>query len=112
MFSRRPATGGIGLHEGRDHRRKLEAREQFAALIEKLLAPAGLVGQHGEKFRVGSDLDPALVEDVGRTEPLRIPRRDFAKHPAAEAFAEHFNHQIQMSAHQGLRGRSQARRVS
>ena len=48
MFSRRPATGGIGLHEGRDHRRKLEAREQFAALIEELLAPAGVVGQHGE----------------------------------------------------------------
>ena len=40
-----------------------------------------------------------LVEFVARAEPLGIPRRDFAEHPAAEFLAKNFNHQIQMPAH-------------
>src|SRR5579859_2135619 len=33
------------------------------------------------------------------TEPFGIPRRDLAKHPAAEWLAKNLNHQIQMPAH-------------
>ena len=77
----------------------LKTRQQFAAFVQKLLPPAEVIFQHLVKLRLGGDLHDFFVEFVAWAEPLGIPRRDFAEHPAAEFLAKHFNHQIQMPAH-------------
>ena len=86
-------------HEGRDQRRRAEARLQFAVVVEKLLPPADVIFQNLVEFGAGGNLHDAFVEFVARAEPFGIPRRDFAEHPAAVFLAKNFNHQIQMPAH-------------
>src|SRR5260221_1443766 len=90
---------GRFAHEGRNHRRLLKSGKQFTVLVEKLLPPADVIFQNVVEFRARGNLHDAFVEFVARAEPLGIPRRDLAEHPAAEFLAKNFNHQIEMAAH-------------
>ena len=50
------------------------------------------------ELRLAREQHHLLVELIRRTEPLRVPRRDLAEHPAPVLLAEHLDHQIQMPA--------------
>ena len=87
------------MHEGGDHRCELKTREKFDVAPEKLRAPLFVVGQDFVELSFAREADDLFVELVGGAESFGIPRRDFAKHPAAMFFAKNFYHQIQMTAH-------------
>src|SRR5713101_1393782 len=80
------------LHERSDQGRRTIARLKPAVLVKKLPPPTEIIFQDVVELRAARNLHHAPVEFVDRAESLRIPRRRFAEHPAAELFAEHFHH--------------------
>ena len=99
MFA--PGRRWLGLaHEGGDHGRRGEAREEFAGgWVEELLAPIDVVVQHDVELGASTDLHDFLVEFVAGAEAFGIPRRDFAEHATSKFLAKNFHHQIQMTRH-------------
>src|SRR5712692_2276409 len=80
------------LHERGDQWWRTIARLKLAVLVKELTPPTEIIFQDFVELRAARNEHHAPVEFVGRAESLRIPRRRFAKHTAAELLAEHFHH--------------------
>src|SRR6266850_1238167 len=87
------------LHKGRHQRRWPITRIQLTAFVEELFPPVKIAAENLVEFRLRGNGHHALVEDVRRSETLRIPGRNFPEHAAAMLLAEYLDHQIEMSAH-------------
>src|SRR6266702_28875 len=79
-------------HERSDQGRRTIARLKPAVIVKKLPPPTEIILKDFVELRAARNQHHAPVEFVGRAESLRIPRRHFAKQPAAELLAEHFHH--------------------
>jgi len=72
---------------------------EFTTLIEKRFPPPQVIFHDLLELLTGIKVDYALVESVGRTKTLGIPRPYFTKHHARFGFTKHLDHEAQMAAH-------------